>query len=616
MSGISLTAATRSNLLTLQTVADQQAKVQSTLATGKRVSSAIDNPINFFTAAQLSDRRSDLSGLLDGLSNGIQTLQAASRGLEAIENLVQLGRSLAMRAAAAPSAVSTPAAITSVSDYTIDDVVGAQPAIAAASGPQNLAGVKGTLTQTAIAGPLDATPGRTVTVRQARGATVTYEVRSPVPTPPGNFFSDASELADRIRRDFAATVTLSADPATVATIAPTGDDQAITVDGDAIDPVQPGPMVTKAADTFRYAVNNGPPVTFTVRTPADPANGFFNSPATLRDAINARAGPSAPSAGLDLSGTRLVLVAADKDDTFQLSGSGSTLSHLGFTQPASYTYQPTPSLDTKSITYTLGKGVEERSVTVPFGYEAQEVTTLAQLNARLSTADMIATIEPSPNGKVVVRGISGREADTITLRTPDGEAPPSGMRILTGSDGPLSVSSALSEPGASLRRSLARDYAEIRDQISALARDSSFNGQNLLMGANVRLPFNEDGSSQTEVAGARMDADGLGLLTSLDGEFLDAASIRETMTQLQAASIALRSKSSEFSTAHATISTRRDFSAALTNILAAGAAKLVDGDMNQAAASANALALRRQIATSSLGLATQAQQAVLQLLRG
>ncbi|CAO4179289.1 hypothetical protein EEDFHM_03489 [Methylorubrum populi] len=188
MSGISLTAATRSNLLTLQTVADQQAKVQGTLATGKRVSSAIDNPINFFTAAQLSDRRSDLSGLLDGLSNGIQTLQAASRGIEAIENLVQLGRSLAMRAAAAPAAVSTPAAITSVSDYTIDDVVGAQPAIAAASGPQNLTGVKGTLTQTDIAGPLDATPGRTVTVKQARGATVTYEVRSPVPTPPGNFF--------------------------------------------------------------------------------------------------------------------------------------------------------------------------------------------------------------------------------------------------------------------------------------------------------------------------------------------------------------------------------------------------------------------------------------------
>lgn len=73
MSSISLTAATRSNLLALQNVADHQALTQNVLATGKRVTSALDNPVNFFTAAGLSDRRADLSGLLYGLSNGIQT---------------------------------------------------------------------------------------------------------------------------------------------------------------------------------------------------------------------------------------------------------------------------------------------------------------------------------------------------------------------------------------------------------------------------------------------------------------------------------------------------------------------------------------------------------------
>ena len=99
MSSISLTAATRSNLLALQNVADHQALTQNVLATGKRVTSALDNPVNFFTAAGLSDRRADLSGLLDGLSNGIQTLQAANRGIEAIQNLVRMGQSITARAA-------------------------------------------------------------------------------------------------------------------------------------------------------------------------------------------------------------------------------------------------------------------------------------------------------------------------------------------------------------------------------------------------------------------------------------------------------------------------------------------------------------------------------------
>ena len=43
---------------------------QNRLATGKKVNSALDNPTNFFTAASLDNRASDISNLLDGISNG------------------------------------------------------------------------------------------------------------------------------------------------------------------------------------------------------------------------------------------------------------------------------------------------------------------------------------------------------------------------------------------------------------------------------------------------------------------------------------------------------------------------------------------------------------------
>lgn len=84
-----LTSGVRQNLLTLQQTRDQQSVIQNRLSTGKKVNSAIDNPVNYFTSLGLSDRSNALTGLLDGISNGIQTITAASQGVDAIAKLVQ-----------------------------------------------------------------------------------------------------------------------------------------------------------------------------------------------------------------------------------------------------------------------------------------------------------------------------------------------------------------------------------------------------------------------------------------------------------------------------------------------------------------------------------------------
>jgi flagellin-like hook-associated protein FlgL len=78
----------RSSLASLQTITAQAAAVQNRLATGKKVNTAVDNPVNFFTAQSLNNRSDQLKGLLDGISNGIQTVQAASKGIDGITKLV------------------------------------------------------------------------------------------------------------------------------------------------------------------------------------------------------------------------------------------------------------------------------------------------------------------------------------------------------------------------------------------------------------------------------------------------------------------------------------------------------------------------------------------------
>ena len=98
MSDIVLTASVRQNLLSLQSTADLLATTQNRLATGKKVNSALDNPTNFFTAAGLDARASDINNLLDGIGNGVQVLQAANTGITSLQKLIDSAKSIANQA--------------------------------------------------------------------------------------------------------------------------------------------------------------------------------------------------------------------------------------------------------------------------------------------------------------------------------------------------------------------------------------------------------------------------------------------------------------------------------------------------------------------------------------
>src|SRR5579872_3413849 len=94
-SDIVLSAAVRQNLLSLQGTAELLSQTQTRLATGKKVNSALDNPTNFFTAAGLDARASDISNLLDSIGNGVQVLQAADTGITSLSKLVDTAKSIA-----------------------------------------------------------------------------------------------------------------------------------------------------------------------------------------------------------------------------------------------------------------------------------------------------------------------------------------------------------------------------------------------------------------------------------------------------------------------------------------------------------------------------------------
>jgi flagellin-like hook-associated protein FlgL len=90
----------RSNLFSLQKTASQMDITQNRLATGKKVNSALDDPIAFFAAQGHTQRSSDLAIRKDEMSEAIQTIKAADNGINAVLDLIASAKSLAQSALA------------------------------------------------------------------------------------------------------------------------------------------------------------------------------------------------------------------------------------------------------------------------------------------------------------------------------------------------------------------------------------------------------------------------------------------------------------------------------------------------------------------------------------
>ena len=98
MSDIVLSKGIRGNLLSLMSTADLRDRTQYRLSTGKKVNTALDNPGNFFSAAMLNSRATDITNLLDGIGTAIKTLEAADNGIRSIVRVVENAQALARQA--------------------------------------------------------------------------------------------------------------------------------------------------------------------------------------------------------------------------------------------------------------------------------------------------------------------------------------------------------------------------------------------------------------------------------------------------------------------------------------------------------------------------------------
>jgi flagellin len=89
MSDVTLTAAARSILLTLQSTQRQTLQAQNALSTGEKVSSVTDNAVAYFQAQSLNDRANNFTNYQANMDQGVSTLQAALTATSGVSSILQ-----------------------------------------------------------------------------------------------------------------------------------------------------------------------------------------------------------------------------------------------------------------------------------------------------------------------------------------------------------------------------------------------------------------------------------------------------------------------------------------------------------------------------------------------
>lgn len=95
---LSLSASTRSSILSLGDLKQEINQASKRLNTGKKVNDALDNASAFFRSKSLNDRASDLKGIKDGVGQAISTVKSAVKGLETLDSTLKQMKGLAEQA--------------------------------------------------------------------------------------------------------------------------------------------------------------------------------------------------------------------------------------------------------------------------------------------------------------------------------------------------------------------------------------------------------------------------------------------------------------------------------------------------------------------------------------
>jgi flagellin-like hook-associated protein FlgL len=574
-----LGSALRTNLLSLQRTQSGIDKIQNILATGLKVSSALDNPQNFFAAKGLSDRASDLTRLLDGIGQSISTIQAADRGASAVGRLIDQAESLAQSAQ--------------------EEIAQNGSAIARVTGNVDLRGV----TDLTDLSGVNATDTLTFEYLDKDGET----------TRTVNIAISADDSIEEL------ITAINDIGQTTSTSTQYGEGEVFSASLDENGGLQ---IENIAGGSFRlqFEAGGNPDDTFEAADGSlGAALGFGGIAADVSSnddpAVNSNFEVTALASARLVSGAFYENLEADGfaeasdllSDVFDDFGGTARFSTLAATTSIEIRVNGEVAVDTADaagpggaldLTATSIQGLVDRinandSLRASYDSSTGEFSIEAA-DASVQTIEIVAT-DSGANAAVVDFGFGLKTTADFTLAGAAGDE--AGERFVLGA-----ANETLEQ--------IQNDYNTVRTQIDQLVSDSGYRGVNLLANDTLTTFFDENRDSSLNTVGRDLSSAGLGIS---EANFNSTANITSSLDEILAAKNDVRNFGNAIANSLSIVQTREDFTKDLIAELQSGAEKLTVADQNEEGAKLLALQTRQQLGVTSLSLAVQSQQSVLRL---
>ncbi len=559
-SDIVLTAAMRNNLLSLQGTQSSIDTIQNRLATGLKVSSALDNPQNFFASENLKNRAGDLTRLLDSMGQSIQTIKSADNGVTGMKTLIDQAESIIESASEAITSGEVEASIT---------------------GNVNLKGVEDLTDYAGISAGDDivftysdpSTPATTTTATISISANDSIdELITKI-----NDIEDGGVFKAELNSEGYLKITELQGKAFNMAFEETAPDDTLEVGDLAIATTLGFGNIVEAAESGSAGTEGQYEVTVLANTKLVSGNFYTTTSGSYADA----------SALL----TSVRTTDGGATARFDEGDAGAT-----------------------TLEFTING-----ETTIDIAIDGMSIQGLVDsINNHTSNTDLVEAAYDPATGQFTIEATS-EEVNSVSVTLDDADAASGSVAnfgfglvdMTVGADANDRVGETFRFARASetLAR-LADDYNTLRTQIDELAADSGYRGVNLLAGDSLVTYFDEDRESKLSITGSDLSASGMEIS---EANFNTLTNINGARTEILAAKETVRNFGSTLANGLSVVQTREVFTQSMVNTLTEGSDKLTVADQNEEGAKLLALQTRQQLGTISLSMASQAQQSVLRL---
>lgn len=631
---INLTASMRTNLLSLQQISKLQDRTQLRLSTGLKVNSAIDNPSSYYTAQSLNNRADDLSALLDSMGQGIQTIKAASEGIETAEDLVTQMKAIAEQ-------VNTSGTYVPDKEYFIKEV-GENGAVVSTAEElrQAIADNKETI---CVYGKIDlgdiSTTGGLSLQENQKLVGVEYF---------GNFkdgkgFSSISAhssknktfinitqnncLVSDLNLNYEDTgntggyhiLSISGNGITaqiqnldiIGNLANTTDKGAIAVSNNAICNISKNININLSGNRAHgiFIRNNG---TVNIKSKSI-TNIYTNNTIGMGIKTNNSNLNIAKDSYVNIKALGIAALGIDNVGQIKINIEGK-LQIETKNQPGIASYQSTTNNSYIFLASTASIYLENTTGI----YNGKSDGTTSNIIEIASGAKLAFEKNGSTkwyevkenykdeNTSATYHGITADNVET-TLNVAQTSSWQTPADIIAEQE---KEEADKAEAEKKSYETYQKQFNNALSQYDMLINDSAYKGINLLKEDTLKVNFNEDKSAHLLIQGVDMTSEGIGLLSAVWNTNKD---VQTSLEQVLSAQKKLRSAATKLGNCYSIVSERQNFTENLINVLTEGADKLTLADMNEEAANMLVLQTQQQLAINSLSLASQASQKVLRL---